>query len=119
MAEENKDGQMRPADIPEFPLKGADCCPTCKSTDKLSKKILDTLVKQKKMAPNAQFSLKITVPTGVMGQDIVSGNAALLMIGVEWEICGKCWTMYATNIIPVTVPMPGAPVYKNAKIYRG
>lgn len=103
-----------PNDVPEmqFPVQGATSCPHCKSVDKLGKKVFDELVRMGRLQPSDQWGLKSMVPTGVIGLDILTGNQEMLFVGVEWEICGKCFTMYATNILPKTVPMPKGMVAK-------
>lgn len=92
-----------------FPVTGASACPSCKSTNKLGPQILEALVRNNKMKPGADWSLRVMAHTGIATQkNVLDPTPIILMIGVDYEICADCFTMYVVKVDTLGLAIPQA-----------
>jgi hypothetical protein len=74
----------------------------------MSQVVLDQLLKAKKIGPQAEWDFRLTIPTGTIIQKPLDPDYYSLNIGVPFEICGHCFTIYAKRIELMALPVPGS-----------
>lgn len=94
----------------KFPMKCADKCPSCGSTEGRVAEYVAQLRRQgrlPKMSLNPAASL---ATIGVIFQEAMFGLAtqSIPMLGIQFEVC-KCGTIYCTGLTEASMPVPQRP----------
>jgi len=90
----------------KLPIEGAAACPVCGSTERIGRKYFDELEAEGKVPKGSMpegLLLQIPIMQALTGPLSIKPEIPVLVI--VYDICGKCFTIYATKILLTKQPV--------------
>ena len=96
-----------------FPIKGAEACPHCGSTERIGQQYIEELKREGKLLPSAYANgLMIPVPLlETLMRGILPAKPTMPILNMGFDVCGKCFMWYCPIVTvmekPVDIQMLG------------